>query len=133
MALGFWAKDYLGPKEAGGSGGGNYFDVELSIVPTESGGDSYFTCNRTYAELEAAIENDSVFRVWLNSEVSTPSIGSQFAYSVIQEGAKITFAVLAVSVEVDNNALTYTKTGIVVEVTEDSVTGDFYPATEVTE
>lgn len=131
MALGFWAKDYLGPKEAGG--GGNYFDVELSIVPTESGGDSYFTCNRTYAELEAAIENDSVFRVWLNSEVSTPSIGSQFAASVVQDGEKITFAVLAIGVEVDNGALTYTKTGIVVEVTEDSVTGDFHPATEVTE
>lgn len=133
MALGFWAKDYLGPKEAGGSGGGNYFDVGLSIAPTESGGDSYFTCDRTYAELEAAIENDSVFRVWLNSEVSTPSIGSQFAASVVQEGSKITFAVLAIDVRVGNGAVTYEKTGIVVEVTEDSVTGEFYPAADVTE
>lgn len=143
MALGHWATDYLGPHDicphdsgdsgGGDSGGGNYFDVEISIVPTESGGDSYFTCNRTYAELEAAIENDSVFRVWLNSEVATPPIGSQFASYVKQEDVKITFGVLAIDVMVDNGALTYMKTGIVVEVTENSVTGYFYPATERSE
>lgn len=142
MALGHWATDYLGPHDAGssgggsgdGSGGGNYFDVELSVVPTESGGATDFTCNRTYDELEAAIENDSVFRVWLNTEFSTPSFGTPFAFSVVQEDSKITFAVLAIAdVQADNGALTYTKIGIVVEVTEDSVTGDFYPATDVTE
>ena len=117
----------------GGGGGGNYFDVVLSIVPTESGGDSYFTCDRTYAELEAAIENNNVFRVWLNAEVATPPMGLQTAYSVIQEGAKFTFAIVAMDVVLGNNALTYRKTGVVVEVTENSVTGDFYPATEDTE
>lgn len=119
--------------EAGG--GGNYFDVELSVALTESGG-SAFTCNRTYAELEAAIENGSVFRVWFNnvqSEGSRPSIGAQFAYSVVQDGEKITFAALAISPWVSNGAVAYAKMGLVVEVTEDSVTGYVYPVRDVTE
>lgn len=48
MALGFWAKDYLGPKEAGGGGGDNDFVVTITKE------DSSFSADKTYTEIMAA-------------------------------------------------------------------------------
>lgn len=50
MALGHWAKDYLGPKEAGGGGsGGNDFVVSFTF-------DEGLVCDKTYEEILAAAQ-----------------------------------------------------------------------------
>lgn len=57
MALGFWAKDYLGPKEAGGSGGGGGVLV-VPVVTDYSVGKS--TLQRSYRNLKIDFESGRI-------------------------------------------------------------------------
>lgn len=53
MALGHWAKDYLGPKEAGGGSGGGVMVVPIEY--NESTGKMEF--KRTWKEMHDAVSN----------------------------------------------------------------------------
>ena len=58
MALGFWAKDYLGPHEAGGSGGGGVMVVPVTFDESTQS----FTFQKTWKEIFDAI-GDGAFVV----------------------------------------------------------------------
>lgn len=69
MALGFWAKDYLGPKEAGGSGGGGHYIVEAAWAQASG----------KYEPVDSAITFEDVLNAWeagkeVYIKVSGPSL-----------------------------------------------------------
>lgn len=51
MALGFWAKDYLGPKEAGGGSGGGVLVVPVTFDESTQS----YTFQKTWKEIFDAI------------------------------------------------------------------------------
>lgn len=99
MALGFWAKDYLGPKEAGGGGG----VIKVPVIMDETSGKPKLGISA--ADLFEAVENGSVIT---GAIVSTVESG-RFVNRVIILGAVqrttdggYTFHILSISAAGDS-------------------------------
>lgn len=76
MALGHWAKNYLGGG-SGGSGGGNanVFIVHATVgPPAEGSSDPTITLDKTYAEIDAAISAGAIVYVDVAGSATLPFV-----------------------------------------------------------